>query len=99
MMPLRRQSLPKGPDMRLYRRCGFGRLAEFLVLDTRQYRSDQPNGDKKVPLNGEAAAASNTLLGDAQRGWLASRLVSSPARWNVLAQQVMMGVVDRVAGA
>ena len=52
MMPLRRQSLPKGPDMRLYRRCGFGRLAEFLVLDTRQYRSDQPNGDKKVPLNG-----------------------------------------------
>jgi alkaline phosphatase D len=99
MMPLRRRSLPKGPDMRLYRRCGFGRLAEFLVLDTRQYRSDQPNGDTRSTLNDEAAAAGNTLLGAAQRGWLESRLIRSPAQWNVLAQQVMMGVVDRVAGA
>ena len=41
-MPLRRASLPKGPDMQLYRRVPFGRLAEFFVLDTRQYRTDQP---------------------------------------------------------
>ena len=44
-MPLRRSSVPRGPDMRLYRRLTYGDLAEFNVLDTRQYRSDQPCGD------------------------------------------------------
>ena len=33
--------LPRGADMRLYRRLRYGRLAEFNVLDTRQYRDDQ----------------------------------------------------------
>ena len=47
MMPLRRRSLPRGPHMQLYRKASFGRLAEFLVLDTRQYRTDQPNGDRR----------------------------------------------------
>ncbi|MFB9904156.1 alkaline phosphatase D family protein [Allokutzneria oryzae] len=37
-MPLRRTSLPRGPDMTLYRRLRWGRLADFSVLDTRQYR-------------------------------------------------------------
>ena len=54
MMPLRRRSLPRGPDMRLYRTVRFGRLAEFQVLDTRQYRTDQPNGDRRSPLNDAA---------------------------------------------
>ncbi|MEK8170482.1 alkaline phosphatase D family protein [Streptomyces sp. M19] len=34
-----------GPDMRLYRRFQYGRLAQFDILDTRQYRSNQANGD------------------------------------------------------
>ena len=38
------------------------------------------------------------MLGREQSGWLASRLIQSPARWNVLAQQVMFGMVDRTAG-
>ena len=41
-MPLRRSSMPRGLDMRLYRQARFGRLATLHVLDTRQYRSDQP---------------------------------------------------------
>jgi len=44
-LPLRRRSMPEGPDMTLYRRFTWGRLAEFTVLDGRQYRSDQPCGD------------------------------------------------------
>src|SRR5262245_53906024 len=48
-MPLRRAQFPKGPDMQLYRRVAFGRLAEFAVLDTRQYRTDQPCGDGNKP--------------------------------------------------
>ena len=98
MMPLRRRSLPRGPHMRLYRKASFGRLAEFLVLDTRQYRTDQPNGDKASDLNAAALDPSNTLLGGEQSGWLRASLLESSASWNVLAQQVMMGLVDLAPG-
>jgi alkaline phosphatase D len=93
MMPLRRRSLPRGPQMDLYRTIQFGRLAGFQVLDTRQYRTDQPNGDRNAPLNDAALDRKNTLLGARQAGWLKARLLESPATWNVLAQQVMMGMV------
>jgi len=98
MMPLRSRSLPKGPDMQLYRKGSFGRLAELLVLDTRQYRTDQPNGDKASDLNEAALDPKATLLGNRQREWLQASLASSPATWNILAQQVMMGMVDRAPG-
>jgi alkaline phosphatase D len=93
MMPFRAQCLPKGPDMQLYRTISFGKLAEFLVLDTRQYRSDQPNNDKRSPINSEAMASSQTLLGREQKHWMYSELIASQAKWNVLTQQVMMGMV------
>ncbi|VTR97294.1 alkaline phosphatase D family protein [Tuwongella immobilis] len=92
-MPLRARSLPKGPDMQLYRKASFGRLAELLVLDTRQYRTDQPNGDGAKPLNEAALNPKNSLLGMKQRGWLQDSLLASKGTWNVLAQQVMMGMV------
>lgn len=91
-MPLRREQIPLGADMQLYRKASFGRLAEFLVLDTRQYRSDQPNGDKHSVINEEALNPQSTMLGAKQRGWLQSSLITSQATWNVLAQQVMMGM-------
>jgi alkaline phosphatase D len=98
MMPLRRAQLPLGPHLRLYRKASFGRLAELLVLDTRQYRTDQPNNDGNRELNEAALDRSNTLLGARQRDWLESALIASPANWNVLAQQVMMGMVDVAPG-
>lgn len=98
MMPLRRRSIPRGPDLQLYRSAKFGRLAEFMVLDTRQYRSDQPNGDKAAPLNADALNPKNTLLGSGQRDWLTQSLAKSSGTWNILAQQVMMGMVDRTPG-
>lgn len=97
-MPLRRRSVPRGPDMKLYRSVPFGRLASFQVLDTRQYRTDQPNGDKASDLNDDALNPKNSLLGAEQRGWLQAALLKSEATWNVLAQQVMMGMVDLAAG-
>ncbi|MDC0267699.1 alkaline phosphatase D family protein [bacterium] len=95
MMPLRRKCMPSGPDLQLYRKASFGRLAEFLILDARQYRSDQPNQDKRSPLNAEALEPRNTLLGHKQKHWLMQSLLGSGAVWNILAQQVMMGLVDR----
>ncbi len=98
-LPLRRSALPQGPSLRLYRRLTFGDLAEFHVLDTRQYRTDQPCGDGFTPDRcAEAFDPSATLLGFEQERWLEEGLVRSPARWNVLAQQVMMAQFDFRAG-
>jgi alkaline phosphatase D len=97
-MPLRRTCLPQGPDMTLYRTIDFGRLARLEMLDTRQYRTDQPNGDRLKPLEGVVFDIRGTMLGDQQERWLMSELLSSTARWNVLGQQVMMARVDRMAG-
>lgn len=89
-MPLRSASLPQGPDMRLYRRFSFGRLAEFSVLDTRQYRTPHPCGDKIGSRCPAAFDPAQTMTGPEQERWLLAGLAASPARWNVIAQQVMM---------
>lgn len=94
-MPLRRSALPSGPDMQLYRGCKFGQLAEFYVLDTRQYRDDQACGDG-LKANCDAAKDPNrTILGTQQRDWLFGGLKQSAAKWNVLAQQVLLTKVGR----
>jgi len=85
-MPLRRAQRPDGAQMLLYRRLPWGDLASLTVLDTRQYRSDQ------VPCRkadcAEAFDPSRVMLGGEQQAWLLNGLAGSPARWNVLAQQV-----------
>lgn len=93
-MPLRSSARPVGPDMALYRTMDFGRLARFCVLDTRQYRSDQPAGPRDQPVSAAQEDPSRTMLGEIQRNWLANELAASPAVWNVLAQQVLMARVD-----
>jgi len=98
-MPLRASCRPRGPDMRIWRRVRFGELADFFVLDTRQYRDDQPHGGRRGPLDEAALDPSRTMLGRRQRSWLCGELVSSTATWNVLAQQVMMGMVGFRKGA
>jgi alkaline phosphatase D len=89
-MPLRRASMHAGPDIPLYRRLAFGDLLEMSVLDTRQYRSDQPCGDRQKPTCAAREAAGQTILGAEQRGWLFDGLAASRSRWNVLAQQVVV---------
>ncbi|KQX53197.1 MULTISPECIES: alkaline phosphatase D family protein [unclassified Streptomyces] len=87
--PLRAPQRPEGADMRLYRRLRFGQLAQFDILDTRQYRSDQAYGDGwKVP-GPESEDPSRTLTGAAQERWLLDGWRHSRARWNVLPQQVV----------
>jgi alkaline phosphatase D len=91
-MPIRANLEPGSPDLRIFRRFDFGRLARFNVLDTRQYRTDQPGGfpgDFGLPAAG-TANTSGTLTGEDQERWLRAGLDHSHARWNVVAQQVMM---------
>ncbi|QTD56899.1 alkaline phosphatase D family protein [Parasphingorhabdus cellanae] len=97
-MPLRASALPVGPAMQLYRQAQFGDLMDFNLLDTRQYRTDQPCDDKwGIPckdIDGDNAQ----VLGQRQESWLFNKLGSSNARWQVLAQQVMMMDLDRMPG-
>ena len=96
-MPLRRSSLPAGPDLQLYRAFGWGDLASVHVLDTRQYRTDQPCGDGRGACDGMFDPAA-TPLGEAQERWLLDGLDGSAARWNVIPQQIMMARIDFTSG-
>ncbi|GHG42171.1 alkaline phosphatase D family protein [Streptomyces zaomyceticus] len=87
--PLRAPQRPQGPDMRLYRRLSFGRLAQFDILDTRQYRSDQAYGDGWQVPGPESENPARTLTGATQERWLLDGWRRSRARWNVLPQQVV----------
>ncbi len=92
-MPLRRASLPRASALQLYRRHHWGDLLNLSLLDTRQYRSDQPCADENAGCTDLDSA--EHFLGEEQEAWLAQGLAASPARWNVLAQQVMMMDLDR----
>jgi alkaline phosphatase D len=96
--PLRRISIPRGPDIQLYRRLAFGNLVEFNVLDTRQFRSDQACGDGTDVGCAEALEPQRTITGAQQEQWLLDGLAQSNARWNVLAQQVFFSQRDLTAG-
>jgi phosphodiesterase/alkaline phosphatase D-like protein len=93
-LPLRRESEPLGPNSLLYKRFAWGRLAEFSVLDTRQYRSDQACGDGRRPPCDEVSDPARTMTGPAQERWLLEGLRRSQARWNVIAQQTIMAPFD-----
>lgn len=101
--PLRREAIPAGPDLQLYRRRQFGDLVEFNVLDTRQYRTYQglACGDRNRIENGGFCPASleaeRTMLGARQKQWLLDGFNATSARWNVLAQQVPMSRIDNDA--
>ena len=95
-MPLRRASVPHGPDMQLYRRVDWGRLATFHVLDTRRYRSALTCGDPSC--DGVRNDPRRTITGDEQEHWLLQGLADSPATWQLLAQQVIFTYFDRQAG-
>ncbi|MET9022531.1 alkaline phosphatase D family protein [Actinopolymorpha sp. NPDC004070] len=92
--PMRHAQLPSGPAMRLHRRLSYGRLVDLTMLDTRQFRDDQPCGGGRSVTCTERFAAGRTILGARQRAWLLSGLASSPARWQVLGNQVPMGQGD-----
>jgi alkaline phosphatase D len=92
-MPLRRSASPDGDSLRLYRRLAWGALADFNVLDTRQYRTDQPCGDGLQNCAGRFDPDA-TMTGEKQERWLLNGLRKSRARWNVLAQQTIFAEVD-----
>jgi len=90
-LPLRRSAIPQGPDILVYRRLTYGDLAEFSVLDTRQYRDDQDTARRLEP--------GRQMTGPAQEQFVLDGLARSGARWNILAQQVFFAERDFTLGA
>jgi len=97
-MPLRLSSLQHGSKAQMYRRVPYGDLVQFSVLDTRQYRTDQPCGDGTKAVCDGVFDPRGTILGDEQEAWLKQTLDQSRACWNIIANQVLMARIDQKAG-
>ncbi len=93
--------------MPLHRRLDFGNLLRLNMLDTRQYRSDQAcapvlsetrtrGGGSTIPVNTcpELRGPDRTMLGIQHESVLQDALKRSPARWNALAQSVVVAHLD-----
>jgi alkaline phosphatase D len=105
-MPLRASTLIAGFDslstngeLRIYGSFNAGKLANFYVLDDRQYRDNQ---SCPTPGRGGAAvvrarecpdlfAAHRTMLGNTQEVWLDHALSRAQSQWNIIAQQTLIG--------
>jgi len=103
-MPLRRRSIPAlDGSVRLYDRFKWGDLAEFTMLDERQYRSIQPcpNTDDKGKVTSRRARTvpagcpdftdeTRTMLGPDQEAWVAQGFSQVTAKWNIIPQQLVV---------
>jgi alkaline phosphatase D len=95
-MPLRAQALSQ---TRLYSEQRFGKLANIVILDDRQYRDAQvcnPGGKfGSSTLDRRSCDAwddpKRTLLGPAQEQWLDGVLAKSDATWTIFGQQTLFG--------
>lgn len=94
-MPVRRALLPRNGMVALNREFRVGDLMAMQLLDTRQYRDDQPCEDGFKPACPEVFAKNAQVLGKAQEDWLGRNLAKGGATWNALAQQVTMMSLDR----
>ena len=96
-MPLPASMRPSGPAMQIHTALGWGSLANFYLLDGRQYRSPhacprKAGGGNEVDVRECTVLRdpSRTMLGAAQEAWLEGRFAASRASWNIVAQAVLM---------
>lgn len=95
---------PSDPS-RLWRQVPFGPSLDLLVLDTRLHGRDEPAAGHRSVVGIHRRGRS--LLGEAQRAWLAERLgpraVAStpageaPARWTLVLSQVVVAPIHLLA--
>ncbi|WP_303982995.1 alkaline phosphatase D family protein [Dongia mobilis] len=96
-MPVRTR--PGTMGLRIHDSVMIGDLARISLLDGRQYRSrgacygapDRGGGHLVDSITcPELIDPARSMLGFAQEKWLQGKLATSPARWNLLAQNVIM---------
>lgn len=81
-----------GPNLTTYRTIDWGGLTRFVLLDTRQYRDDQPCESTRSTDVGPRCdqSATLTMLGDAQEAWFDDAAQNHDARWTTVVQQVVL---------
>jgi alkaline phosphatase D len=101
-MPVRIPRPADGADTIIYRTISWGSLADIMLLDGRQFRSDQACGDVVLsidPACPETSDPTRTMLGSAQEQWIGEQLAATTATWPVLAQQTVLTDVTLPNGA
>jgi alkaline phosphatase D len=101
-LPFPKAARPLGPNMRIFGRLDWGRLARIHLLDDRQYRDPQAcprwgrSGSNTVRLKdcAELLDPKRSLLGATQVQWLAYGW-SLERPWNLVAQQTLMARFSR----
>ncbi len=74
-----------GDGSKIYRRLQFGQLVDLSMLDLRSYRSKRVAEDDPA-INDPA----RTIAGEHQLAWLAANLATSPCRWKLIGNPVMI---------
>ena len=102
-MPLPNRATPYGADMRLFAQRSFGQLANFVMMDTRQYRSPLActvpgRRSSRSADCAELKDPGRTKLGAAQEGWVQRCMGLSGARWNIFASGTVMAYMDEKPG-
>ena len=96
---------PRGPDMRLYARVGYGRLV--ALPRARRPPVPRPPGlpaagprrqQRRSATCPERLDPALTMLGATQERGCTRVSAASPARWNVIAQQTLIAPLDREPG-
>lgn len=85
-MPVRPKAVDNGRH--LYRRLRFGTLLELSMLDLRTYRNREVS-----PTSARVDDPSRTITGATQMRWLTDGLRSSPTRWRIVGNSVMIAPV------
>jgi alkaline phosphatase D len=104
-MPLRKPKRPVGPDARIYDRLRWGDLAQFTILDGRQYRTHpqacpEPTSKKRGGHTvsnscSERLDESRSMLGFEQEKWLFDGFRRERSRWNLFAQDLLVAEVEQ----
>lgn len=85
-MPVRISGTARpGDGTRIYRRIRFGDLADLTMLDLRSYRDERVDVDDP-----RTDAPDRTITGPAQHAWLVEQLTTTPARWKLVGNPVMV---------
>ena len=97
--PVRVPRAKSWADLNIVRTMQWGAVAKFFVLDTRQFRTDQPCGDgtKDLPC-GDWGKTDDTMMGAAQEKWHDDGLSASKAKWQVLQNQTRIARYDEKPG-
>jgi alkaline phosphatase D len=101
-MPVRLPPPHDGAAYPIQRRVRWGELADLILVDGRQHRSDQACNDAvfdTAPPCPDALAPRRTMLGRRQEQWLGEALATATGTWTVVGQQTVVSDLRLPNGA